>query len=767
VKAAIRPGNLPAELAPLVGRRRELRQLREILVETRLLTLTGVGGVGKSRLALAVARELEHQNRNGTWLVELASIRDPRLVASALARAIGAEKKPREPSSTSIARLLVGAPALVLLDNCEHVLDAAAELSLELLERCAQLRVLATSRQPLGLEGEATFTVPPLATPKGDLDVTAARQALNFGAIEMFTARATAADPGFSLTDTNVAKVVDICRRLGGIPLGLELAAVRVRTLSLGDLRQRLDDQLTLANPSGHPAQNRHRTMAATLDWSHELLSGAEQVLLRRLAVFGGFTAEAAEQVCADPALPRNAILETLSGLTEKSLVTLDRDRDAERYRLLEPVRLYALDHLRRSGEETALKQAHLSWCLDWTSALEGFTVGATSAQMQQIGDEAGNLLVALHSALDEASLSAYGLQLIDQIGRAWLISNWARELAYYGDHLLNTGAGGTQAKARVLYATGRAAWRLGDHVDANRRFHACLALAGQENGHDIELGLARLGLGFAAVWEGQTAEAAVHLGHSIRLLDPETATVMRVEATLWLACSRMQDNPDFGEARRLIEQALELNARTRDASNQGLAHWLLGEIDLREGDYGAAETNFVVSLTERNEVGHRVGVAYALQGLAFTARVAGRKTRAAELMGAADALSESLGHALLQLPGTDRHEWEAEVRSYLGEKRFRDHYGAGRARREADALSLALGHDVIEWPTAEEAKAILTRREAEVARLVATGASNRKIANKLSISDQTVKFHVHNILNKLSVETRTEIAAWHARQAS
>jgi predicted ATPase/DNA-binding CsgD family transcriptional regulator len=757
-------GHLPAEVAPIVGRRRELALLREILVETRLLTLTGVGGVGKSRLALGVGRGLEHQHGGGAWMVELAAVRDPRLVASAVARSLGVEEKGGEELYVSIARRLGPGPSLLLLDNCEHVLDAAAELAHSLLERCSELRVLATSRQALGIEGEATFLVPPLAVPNPDLPVATPQQALGFGAIQMFSARAFAADPDFTLTELNMPVVIDICRRLEGIPLGLELAAVRVRTLSLTDLRDRLDDQLSLPNLNVRSASARHHTLAATLDWSYDLLSEHEQLLLHRLSVFsGGFTADGAASVCADESLVADAVIDVLASLVEKSLVVVDRRPTTVRYRLLEPVRLYGLDHLRAAGVEKQFREAHLRWCLEWTENLGQWHAGLRPCQARRVADESGNLFAALEVSLSEETHLEYGFALIDHIARVWLIG-WPRELAHYGGLLLERVSRPLHTRARVFYATGRAAWRLGDHQEAQGHFHNCLAGAGRRRGFELERGLGLLGLGFAAVWNGESSEAISVLPQAVELIDPAVASVMHVEATLWLACTSIQDERDFPTARALIERAIEFDQQNPDNSNRGLAHWLLGEIDLREGQLASAEANFESSLRARHEIGHRVGVAYAMQGLAFTAHRAGRNTRAAELMGGADAMAESLGHALLQLPGTSRTEWENTLRANLGQRRFSDTYDAGRAHAFTDALALALG----DTPTLKNAPVrndTLTRRESEIARLIATGATNRRIANKLAISDQTVKFHVHNILSKLSFESRAEIAAWQTRR--
>jgi predicted ATPase/DNA-binding CsgD family transcriptional regulator len=753
---------LPAEIAAIVGRRQELRQLGEMLVETRLLTLTGVGGVGKSRLAHALATRLGERSVGRAWLVELASVRDPNLVASAVARSVGAEKNGRESLEESIARFIGGMRALLLLDDCEHVVETVAELAHTLLQRCPRLRVLTTSRQALGLEGEATFTVPPLALPRPDEQVHSPQYALAFEAVQMFAARAAAAEPSFVLTENNVEDVIEICRRLDGIPLGIELAAVRVRTLALGDLRDRLADQLSLSTLSGRSALARHRTLAATIDWSHDLLHPEERLLLHRLSVFsGGFTAEGARSVCADEALARDTIVETLSALVDQSLVWLDRDAPSDRYRLLEPVRLYALEKLRASGSEQAIREAHLRWCIEWTARLGQWHGGAGAREAREVADERGNLFAALDFSLADPRFTEIGFELLDQIARTWLNGKWARELIYYGDSFLATDSGSLPMRARILYATGRARWRVGDFEPARRKFEECRDIAGRNDDYVFEQGLARLGLGFAALWAGETEDAASNLALALELIDPVAEPVMNLEAALWLACTKMQDEDSRPEARLLIESSLEI----ADTSLRGLAYWLLGHLSLRESRLEAAEAGFRSSLGARFEIGHRIGAAYALQGLAFTASAATNGVRAAQLMGAAEGLSGGAGHRLVEPPGLTRNGWETALRRELGNARFDAAYAAGRALPFAEAAHLGLGEGSLHSAPTPRTRELLTRRESEIARLIATGATNRKIAAKLAISDQTVKFHVHNILAKLSFESRAQIVAWQTRR--
>jgi DNA-binding CsgD family transcriptional regulator len=307
--------------------------------------------------------------------------------------------------------------------------------------------------------------------------------------------------------------------------------------------------------------------------------------------------------------------------------------------------------------------------------------------------------------------------------------------------------------------------WRLGARAEAQQHFENSLKLTTHRKAYELERGLARLGLGYVALWKGDSARAISQLTHAIALLDPGSATAMHVEASLWLACAKMQDDRSRQEARVLIETSLGLTQSTENESNRGLAFWLLGELELREGLYTNAEADYLQALALRYGIGHPVGAAYALQGLAVSAAFTGQSQRAAQLIGAADAIAESFGRSLVQLPGISRGEWETMVRLDLGEKHFDDCYSKGTTLRLVDAVSLALREERAPERHQHPAREILTRREAEIAQLVATGATNGRIASTLVISEETVKFHVRNILAKLDFESRTEIAAWQARK--
>jgi non-specific serine/threonine protein kinase len=358
------PNNLPLELSSFVGRERELAEVERSLENTRLLTLTGSGGCGKTRLALAVAAELVGGLEDGVWLVELAPLADPSLVPQAVASTLGVREQPGRLLTETLSDYLRSKKMLLVLDNCEHLIEACATLVEALLRSCPELCVLATSREALGITGEVAWPVPSLSLP--DVRRLPNIESLpQYESARLFVERAVAVKPAFALTEQNAASVAQICYRLDGIPLALELAAARTKVLSVEQIADRLDDCFGLLADGGRTALPRQRTLHATMDWSHELLSEEERALFRRLSVFaGGFTLEAAESVCAGEELERNEVLQLLSHLVDKSLVTAREVSGEARHHLLETVRQYGWEKLSESGETGLVRERHAEYYL-------------------------------------------------------------------------------------------------------------------------------------------------------------------------------------------------------------------------------------------------------------------------------------------------------------------------------------------------------------------------------------------------------------------
>ena len=374
------PGNLPGALSSFIGRRREMAEVARLLAEQRLLTLTGPGGSGKTRLALEVGRQAQPDYDDGVWLVELAALGAGELLPQTVAAALGVRERTDESLLDSLLGHLRPRHSLILLDNCEHLLDACAELVAALLAACPDLRILATSREPLGIPGAGVWLVPPLSLPApqpwrdpagGLAALDGYRQA---EAVQLFEARARAALPSFELTADNAPWVADICRRLDGLPLALELAAALVRAFSARQIAERLDDRFRLLTSRRRAGPPRHQTLAAALDWSHDLLAGQERALLRRLAVFaGGWRLAAAESVGAGDDIATSEVLELLSSLVDKSWVVVERAGDERRYLYLETVRQYAYEKLAAAGEAEATRDKHLAYYTQWAESAAPF----------------------------------------------------------------------------------------------------------------------------------------------------------------------------------------------------------------------------------------------------------------------------------------------------------------------------------------------------------------------------------------------------------
>lgn len=433
------PHNLPAPATRLIGREREVAQARALLEEARLVTLVGAGGCGKTRLALAMGEGLLARYPDGIWFIDLAPLADGTLVAGAMAQAVGVREQPDEPLLDTLATTLRSRTALLVLDNCEHIIEVAAALAATLLARCPDLAIIATSREALHTSGELVWRVPSLPLPTGD-GVTAAREN---PAAQLFAERARFAQPGFALTAENAAAVAAICRRLDGIPLALELAAARVGHLSLAQIAARLDDALRLLTAGGRTAPPRQRTLAATLDWSYALLAAAERRLLEEIAVFaGGFTLAAAEAMDGGPwtadggqqqspsavhSPPPADTLDTLAALVDKSLVQVEPGAEEPRYRLLETVRQYALARLAARGDEAAARDRHARYFLDLAAEAERELAGPRQARrLAELEREIDNLRGALdwYAARDGVA----GLRLASTLTRFWMSGTHLRE---------------------------------------------------------------------------------------------------------------------------------------------------------------------------------------------------------------------------------------------------------------------------------------------------------------------------------------------------
>lgn len=413
-------GPLPIQLTKFIGRQQELDQIKRLLTTTRLLRLTGAGGVGKTRLALEAASQMLDQFADGVRLVELAPLADEALLPQTVAAALSLLEQANRPAIDTLIASLQAQNLLLLLDNCEHLIDGSVRLVDALLHACPDLRILATSREVLNVPGEVAWLVPSLSLSPGEPE--ALEELMQYDAVRLFVERSQAALPSFSLTPRNAKAVEEICRQLDGIPLALELAAARMRTVSVEQIAVRLQDRFRLLTTGGRTVVPRHQTLRSLVDWSHDLLSEPARTLLRRLAIFaGGWTLEAAESICAGDGIDEAAILDLLSQLLDKSLALAEQHETEKRYRLLETVRQYAAEKLQESGEERALRHRHLVWFRELAERLRPGSFGPEQAAVHsRLETELNNLRAALQWSKTERTEVEEGLRLSGALTQFW-----------------------------------------------------------------------------------------------------------------------------------------------------------------------------------------------------------------------------------------------------------------------------------------------------------------------------------------------------------
>src|SRR5215469_4121058 len=474
---------LPVRLTPLVGRESELNDIVQAVARARLLTLTGPGGTGKTRLALAAARSARESFPAGVCWVELAQIEDPGIVGQTVASRLGVPDTPGQDVTEAVAEYVGDHQVLVVLDNCEHLAGETALLAESLLAACPALTVLATSREALGVEGELNWQVPPLSLPAAGPDPTAAALAAS-DAVKLFEQRAQLVRPSFRVTDDNAAEVAAICQRLDGLPLAIELAAARMRILSSAQLAERLDDIFALLVGGARSAHPRHQALRATLDWSHDMLDAEERAVFRRLATFaGGFTLEAAERVVSGGDLKPASMLELLTRLADKSLLRVEHARGDSRYHLLVTIRDYARDRLAEAGESGPVRQAHLDYYTDLVATaaarIDGVEAGGSGLELEldRLDAELPNLRKAYEFAAETGDPVA-ALRIAGRLDRYAYLRGRYHEIRQWMDAAVTSYPDApADLRAKVLLGSGRLALLQCDYAPAVRRLEAALRL--------------------------------------------------------------------------------------------------------------------------------------------------------------------------------------------------------------------------------------------------------------------------------------------------
>jgi non-specific serine/threonine protein kinase len=743
---------------------------------------------------------------DGIWLVELATLAEPELVPQAVAAAVGVREDTDQSLTAALVASLQHRRLLLILDNCEHLVDACAALADAVLRTCPELRILATSREPLGMVGETTFRVPTLSlSPSVDDDSPDVTSGGDDGgvtsgsgaalparslfpaepeAIQLFADRARMVAPAFALTEQNISSIVQICHRLDGIPLAIELAAARMAVLSPEQLGARLDDRFRLLTSGGRTVLPRHRTLRALIDWSHDLLDASEQILLRRLAVFaGGWTLEAAEAVCAGEGLAAGEILDLLSGLVAKSLIQTEEQAEDVRYRFLESLREYAAERLRSSGEEPRLRSRHRDCLLALAEQAESELRGPSSVRwLDRLEPERENLRAATGFCIERGEGEA-GLRLVAALARFWQIRGPFREIMDLLSELLALPVADEPstslrlARLNGLLTAGTLAIRLGDQVTAETRSEEALRLS-RQLGDQRALAMALVSMGRVARARGDFA--------SVRRYDEEAVALFTaIGDDFWIARTRHHlgvaafYEGDLLTAREHYEASLATFERLADELGIVTLREELGEVAYVQGDLVSAAS----MLRTTREMAHRIDdkdrVAMALAALAGVAAARGQAERAMRLGAAASVLTSATGLINTSAWHANFERWLAPARQALDAAASAEAETTGRSMALREAVAYALNDDDLppaasasvapsEQPTVIPAPASLSRaalmltpREREVVLLVARGMTNRQIAEALTITEGTAANHVRHILNRLTLDTRVQVAAW------
>ncbi len=655
------PNNLPRYLTSFVGRERELAEVKQSLVTTYLLTLTGPGGVGKTRLAVQVAAEVLDDHPDGVWLAELGALTDAGLIPQTLAKSLGVREEPTRPLLTTLSDCLQAKRLLLILDNCEHLVEPCAQLVETFLRTCPHLRILATSREALGIAGEFTYRVRSLSTP--DLRrMPSSDQLTQYEAVRLFQERAARSHPGFSVTPTNAVAVVQVCHRLDGIPLAIELAASRVKVLSVEQIAARMDDRFRLLAGSSRTVVPRHQTLQATMDWSYALLPDEERVLLRRLAVFaGGCTLDAVQAICVEHDVTERNVLDLLTGLVDKSLLVVEEHGGQARYRLLETIRQYGRERLLEAGESGSVRDRHLEYFLGLAQQVDREIEEESIALgdwLNRVEAEHDNLRTALEWAL-EAKDTEIAVQLAGALGVFWGARGYYGEGREWLDKALSrssmtastlrakalTRAGGLaiaqgdylQARAlledglalnrqledkrgvgETLRVLGWVAYVQDDYPSATLLWEEGLALARElRNDRFIARSIERLGR--IAMRQGDYARAKVAANESLALAQ-KLGDKRSIANALQLLGIVAWNEGDFGQATTLIEQSQILRGELGQKGDWANIN-ILGQIAYAQGDYARAEKLHEDCLAQSKEVGDKRGMAFACMYLGDVAR--------------------------------------------------------------------------------------------------------------------------------------------------
>ncbi|MBB6051618.1 adenylate/guanylate cyclase domain-containing protein [Armatimonas rosea] len=735
------PNNLPQEVTSFIGRKREMEEIKSLLATTSLLTLTGSGGCGKTRLSLQVAAEVLEHYPQGVWLVELAPLTNPALVPQMVAEVLGVRESPGETLTKSLQGFLKGKQLLLVLDNCEHVLESVALLGDTLLRSCPSIRMLASSREALGISGESTYRIPSLSLPQPSPHHTP-ESLSQFEAVRLFLERATTAKPDFLVTNENAPALASVCYRLDGIPLAIELAAARLRAMPIEQLEDRLDNRFRLLTGGSRTALPRQQTLRALIDWSFDLLTPEEKTLLLRLSVFaGGWVLESAESVGSGAGIDELDVLDLLTSLVDKSLVTYEEHGNRARYRLLETVRQYARERLAESGESETVRGRHLDHTVTQVEAIfaitsfEGFPLW-----MQHMDEEYENIRAALAWCSANASSETFirrGLRIGEALWPFWHVCGYLSDGREHLEELARLGHAwqGTRPRtvvkslAEVLHGTSLLAMEQGDDVAAGAALDEALQLAHElEDQHSIAV------FGMAQGW------LANHRGDyntARQLIEKNLSFFREINDPIYLGLSLVTlggtaiIQNDFLTAEPLIEESMALfrstgNTRALATGLEGLGniaaargdyvsaqsllregvamlraqgnrHTLktllrnLSEVECVLGNLDTAQVLIQECLTLCQQQGNKQGTATALEGLGAVLVCREKAYEATLLWGAAQKIHECIGFPKEPFVEAYLQKWREQARLALGDTAFAAAIEEGSLLTEETVIAQAL----------------------------------------------------------------------------
>ncbi|WP_063047422.1 LuxR C-terminal-related transcriptional regulator [Nocardia pseudovaccinii] len=754
-----RTGELPLELTSFVDRRTETAEVKNLLSTHRLVTLAGIGGVGKTRLALRAAANARRDFADGVWVVELADVREPSMLVEIVAATLGLLDQSDQPLLDVLVGFLSSREMLLVLDNCEQVVAASADLVETLLLACPNLRILVTSREPLDIAGEATVRVLPLTVPDPDHE-PAFRGLPKYDAVTLFADRAAAVVPGFELSEDNKTTVARICSRLDGLPLAIELAAARMRAMSPEQILQRLTDRYALLTRGSRTAPTRQQTLRWCIDWSYQLCTPNEQRIWARLSVFaGGFELDAVEDVCGVDLAP-DSLLDALSSLVDKSIVIREEPDGVVRFRMFETMRDYGREKLTESSEYRDLRRRHRDWyqrlALD---AEAGWISDQQLDVLARLDREQSNLRDALEFCVsdDTAESAEAGLRIAAALYLFWSFRGQYGEGRRWLDRILShPAAHSIPDRVKALLVSTIMAAVQGNLERAAIFVEQARTLAEQDSAPTTKA-LAAEAEGALALYRREHDRAVSVLEPALAVFESNTRAHPYISTLSMLGWAHGLRG-DAKRSSEYREQILSITEACGESLFRSTTLWGSGIAAWEQGEHSQAEEVLLESLRISRHIPSPLVAALAIEALAWTAD---NGERAAILMGAAEYLLRSASGVTTFFNELSHFhdECERKVRRALGDRGFDTAFRRGQAMGLSAAVSYALREPPTTTP--HDSATTLTKRELEVAHLVAQGLTNKQIAAKLVLSQRTAQHHVEHILSKLGFTSRTQIAAW------